>query len=152
MKILFTRHGPTDWNKLHKLQGRADIELNESGIQNAYDAKEELKDTKIDCIISSPLKRALKKAEIIAEENCKVLIIDDRLIERDFGDYEGKTWNELIAFGVDPWQYNKDSIPNGESDDELFKRVSECLDFIKKKLNGKNVCSWRSVALHRLVF
>lgn len=58
MEILITRHGQTDWNLQRKLQGRADIELNQTGIEQAKIAKEELVNEKIDLIICSPLKRA----------------------------------------------------------------------------------------------
>ena len=65
-KLYFTRHGETDWNAAHRIQGHTDIELNDNGIQDAYRTKENLRNKKIEVIMSSPLKRALKKAEIIA--------------------------------------------------------------------------------------
>ena len=51
MKIYVTRHGQTDWNVQGKTQGRADIELNEVGIKQAKQTKEELKNIDIDLII-----------------------------------------------------------------------------------------------------
>ena len=55
MEILMVRHGQTDWNVEKKVQGKADIELNENGIEQAKITSEKLKDRKIDVIISSPL-------------------------------------------------------------------------------------------------
>lgn len=65
MEILLTRHGQTEWNVLKKVQGKADIELNEKGIQQAEETREILKNEKIDLILCSPLKRAIQTAEII---------------------------------------------------------------------------------------
>ena len=62
MEILLTRHGQTEWNLLKKVQGKADIELNEKGIQQAEETRDFLKNEKIDLILCSPLKRALQTA------------------------------------------------------------------------------------------
>ena len=48
MVVLMTRHGQTDWNVERKVQGKADIELNEKGIEQAKITSEKLKDEKID--------------------------------------------------------------------------------------------------------
>ena len=63
--ILLIRHGETDWNAEKIFRGRADIELNESGIKQAELLAQYLADEKIVAVYSSPLKRALKTAEII---------------------------------------------------------------------------------------
>ncbi len=54
MKLYVIRHGQTDWNVAGKCQGRTDIELNSTGIEQAKKAKTQLKDHKIDLIICSP--------------------------------------------------------------------------------------------------
>ena len=69
MKILVTRHGQTDWNLDKKVQGKADIELNEKGRQQAEETKKLLDYKDIDLIICSPLIRARQTAEIINKEN-----------------------------------------------------------------------------------
>ena len=88
------RHGETDWNLKNKIQGRADIPLNEFGIQEANLSKILLYQTNFYKIISSPLIRAKKTAEIISNQQTPVMT-DIRLIERDFGEFEGKTAAEL---------------------------------------------------------
>ena len=50
------RHGRTDWNEEHRLQGEVDIPLNEAGRQMAYDAAEKYKDIDFDICYCSPLK------------------------------------------------------------------------------------------------
>ena len=85
MKIYVTRHGQTEWNVLKKVQGKADISLNEKGIEQAIQTKKELDNEKIDLIICSPLKRAKETAQIINENRNIPIIFDDRISERDFG-------------------------------------------------------------------
>ena len=85
----FLRHGQTDWNVERRGQGQTDIPLNETGINQAYDAKELLKGCGIKTIISSPLSRASKTAEIVNEAfGLRVQYIDE-LQEASFGEFEG---------------------------------------------------------------
>ena len=65
MEILLVRHGQTEWNLLTKVQGKADVELNEQGIKQAEETRNYLKNEKIDLILCSPLKRTMQTAEII---------------------------------------------------------------------------------------
>ena len=88
-KLLFTRHGQTEWNVLGKVQGRADIGLNEKGKQQAEETRKTLENEKIDLIICSPLLRAKQTAEIINKNRNIPIIYDDDIIERDFGEFEG---------------------------------------------------------------
>ena len=55
MEILLTRHGQTEWNLLKKVQGKADIELNEKGIQQAEETRDSLKNEKIDLFIDDSI-------------------------------------------------------------------------------------------------
>lgn len=77
MKIYVVRHGQTDWNVAGKCQGRTDIELNNTRIEQAKNTKGQLKNHNIDLIICSPLKRAIKTVEIINEETKCNIIIDE---------------------------------------------------------------------------
>ena len=67
--LYIMRHGKTDWNAKHKLQGRTDIPLNEEGIQMAEQAKEKYKDVNFDICYCSPLVRAKQTAEIVLEHS-----------------------------------------------------------------------------------
>jgi probable phosphoglycerate mutase len=139
MKILFVRHGETDWNVLNKLQGQTDNPLNETGIRQAYALQEKIVDYNIDVIISSPLKRALKTAEIINEKLNVPLIIRKELIERGLGIYESKTREERDVLGVDLRLATNAKIPTVESADEISERVFGLLDDIKKEYKDKTV-------------
>ena len=86
MEVYMVRHGKTDWNEAHKLQGRVDIPLNETGKSDALKVKEKLKNVEFDKVLVSPLKRALQTCKLITD---KPYEIDERLIERAFGSLEG---------------------------------------------------------------
>jgi len=105
MEILLTRHGQTEWNLLKKVQGKADIELNEKGIEQAEKTRDSLKNEKVDLILCSPLKRAIQTAEIINQGRNIRMIIDERVSERDFGEFEGmpNTDFDFNAF----WSYKQ---------------------------------------------
>ena len=99
----FLRHGQTTWNAEGRFQGHTDIPLNEVGLSQARDAATILARCPVDLIIASPLIRARKTAEIVAEHLDKPLLMDDDLKERHFGAFEGLVVNEVKAqFGLQP--------------------------------------------------
>ena len=138
MQILLTRHGQTEWNVLKKVQGKVDIELNATGIKQAEETALKLKNTAIDIIISSPLKRARQTAEIINKEKNLPIIIDDRISERDFGEFEGKNRNEFSF--EDFWSYKKaENYEKAEKIQDFFERIYSFLDDIKEKYKDKRI-------------
>lgn len=136
--ILIVRHGETDWNVQERVQGKADIPLNDKGREQAKATGELLKDEKIDIIISSPLKRAKETAEIINKNlNCKI-IFDKNFEERDFGDFEGEKRTDFDFEGF--WSYKRNlDYGKVESLKKLFNRVYETMERIKEEYIGKNV-------------
>ena len=87
--LYIIRHGQTELNTKMLMQGRSDHPLNETGLAQAEEAAGRFAamGVKIDKVYSSPLIRALQTAKAIAPE--AELVIDDRLIEMDYGPYEG---------------------------------------------------------------
>lgn len=133
-----TRHGETDWNLYGKVQGKADIELNAKGIEQAKQTMDKLKEEKIDFIICSPLKRARQTAEIINSEKNISIIFDERISERDFGEMEGmhKEDFDFQAF----WNYKKNvNYEKAENIRVFFNRIFLFLEDIKKKYKDKNI-------------
>lgn len=96
MNIYITRHGETDWNTQWRLQGRTDTELNNKGLAQARQSYEAFCREGIffDKVYSSPLKRALKTAQIMSGLSQENIVKDKRIIEFCFGDAEGKTPSE----------------------------------------------------------
>ena len=91
--IYIIRHGQTELNSRQMLQGRSDHPLNENGILQAKEAAEKLKVVSFDAVFSSPLIRAIQTAGIVAPGVSPV--VDERLIEMDYGPYEGSSLREL---------------------------------------------------------
>ena len=91
MNLYVTRHGQTIWNAENKVCGITDVNLTDIGLKQAnLLAKHILNENIIlDLIISSPLNRALKTANIIAKVNSAKVISDIRLTEQNYGIYEG---------------------------------------------------------------
>ena len=104
MLFYLVRHGQTDWNRAGKIQGTTDIPLNETGRQQAEQLATVLKErsgypakTRIDAVYASPLARAFQTAEILAKEGKLPLRRLTGLRERDFGYWEGKSWQQVEA-------------------------------------------------------
>ena len=124
MNIILVRHGLTDWNVKDLLQGKTDIQLNQRGKQQAIETANKLIDIHIDTIYVSPLKRTIDTAQQINKKRNLKVIVDNRLIERGFGDYEGKSKVEFKKY----WDFNANiSDCNVESIRNLFSRVYSLL-------------------------
>ena len=83
------RHGQTDWNVEARLQGSTDIPLNDTGRAQARAAAAFFKDRGLTRIVTSPLIRAHETARLVGEQLGLEPVIDARLIERNFGLFEG---------------------------------------------------------------
>ena len=130
--LYIIRHGKTDWNTRHKLQGRTDVPLNAEGRQMAEAAREAYRDVHFDVCFCSPLSRARETAEILLRGRDVPVLTDDRLAEMGFGSYEGLENSFQIpdcpinVLFRSPEKY--DSPPGGaESLDELFARTGAFL-------------------------
>ena len=140
MKLYIIRHGQTDWNRARLLQGRTDIPLNEWGRRVAQLTKEGLKDVVFDMAFTSPLIRARETAELILEGRNIPIIDDDRLIEVNFGPYEGESFQledeNLQNFFSKPEVYY--SVDGSESIESVFERTATFLSELYKKQECQN--------------
>ena len=148
--ICIIRHGKTDLNQANVLQGRSDHPLNEEGIDQARKAAEKLKSISFSYVFSSPLQRALETAKIIVPD--LEPIKDDRLIEMDYGPYEGSDLNkldpELLRFFSD---FVNEKAPEGmEELSDVVKRTGEFLKEIKD-LEGNVLVSTHAIAMKGLL-
>ena len=80
-KLVFLRHGRTEWNELGKLQGQADVELDEVGEKQAEEAARFFADWDFEACYTSDLKRALRTAHMVAEPHGLDVVPDARLRE-----------------------------------------------------------------------
>ena len=131
MKIYFVRHGKTEWNKLKKMQGSADIPLNEEGIKQAYKTKELLRNIELDYAFCSPLIRAKQTLDIILENNNIPVIYDERIRERNYGEFEGTIKNVDFDYN-EFWNYTKNvKYKQAENIRDFFERIYSFLDDLK---------------------
>lgn len=142
MEIVAIRHGETDMNAQMLIQGcRSDVPLNAKGRKQAYKAGKKLQSYNIDIIITSPLKRAVETAEIIAGSiniDNKSIVKEQRLCERDFGDYENMHVSEIDFKALRRWTDNMPT-PNGETIRDVASRVFECMNALLKQYDGLNI-------------
>ena len=124
MIFYLVRHGQTDWNNEKRMQGHMDIPMNEEGIRQINELAEGLIKEGIifNRLISSPLDRARKSAEIIVEKTGfkDGILFDDDFIERSCGILEGEVWTPELDL-EDP-KYKVETIS------ELYIRAQKALD------------------------
>lgn len=131
MKLFITRHGETTMNAGNLISGRTDVELTEKGVQQAIETGKKLKGCGIRRIICSPMRRAQHTARLIAEQigfDPAWIETDGRLIEQDYGTFEGQIWN--LDFQANKGQFAK-CYPGGESQMKVAGRTYPLLDELK---------------------
>lgn len=92
--LYLVRHGQTQWNIDHIIQGHANISLTKTGEQQAHEQREKLKDISFSRIYSSDLIRAHRTAELLNLERQLAIQTTKALRERNFGTYQGKSSEE----------------------------------------------------------
>ena len=139
--IYIIRHGQTEKNRANVLQGRSDIPLNDSGRQQAEEVRNRLIKAGIhfDLVYTSPLIRAVQTAAIIAEGIPQLK--DDRLIEMDYGPYEGM---DLANPAPEVLEFFRDFVhnpaPNGmEPLQAIVFRLGSFLEEIREEAAEKSI-------------
>ncbi len=139
-EIILARHGETEWNVGEIFRGRIDIELNETGIKQAELLGGYLSEVKIEAVYSSPLKRALRTAEVMAGSHQLEVKIAPGLIDLDFGQWQGLSHQEVKRKYSELYTEWTDSperviLPGGESLNDVSQRaiavVHEVIDGYK---------------------
>ena len=137
MKLYIARHGETAWNAENLVCGRTDLPLTERGMEQARLLAENAVGKGIEVIIASPLLRARQTAQAVSDAIGVPVEIDQRLIELDFGIFEGKSRKDpgfVYTRTQFPTRY-----PGGESAFQMAHRVYSCLEDVKQKYAGKTV-------------
>ncbi len=150
MNIYLVRHGETDKNRAKLLQGRSDAVLNSTGILQAEKLRGFFQNNGItfDRVYSSPLKRAVMTADIIAGSRLQILT-DERLLEMDYGPYEGSSLEnpsaEILEFFRD---FIHNPAPEGmESLSHVTLRMGQFLDELKNGDDGNILIATHAIAL-----
>lgn len=131
MKIVLVRHAQTEDNFNGIMQGRKNNLLNDTGRRDCQKLREKLKDTKFDYCYMSPLVRCVETAFILVGDKTP-MIRDDRLIERELGELEGKKRDTYDISKY--WDYDLNSNDLGvEPVRDVIARCSDFLEYIKNK-------------------
>ena len=142
-KIYLFRHGQTYYNRSERFTGDIDSHLTKQGIKDAKKIAEKLKKARIDYAFQTHLSRSKDTLKFVLRYHpeCRIIIEDDRMIERDYGDLKGRFHRTFIkGYGqkqYDLWHRSYDvRPPGGESIKDVDKRVEEFIKslfkFIKK--------------------
>ena len=152
-RLFLGRHGQTDWNLAGRLQGQTDIPLNDTGRQQAEEARQRLSGVQFDAVYSSPLSRAVETAILVSGWPADRVRTDERIKEIAFGDWEGKAprtlGDDFAPFFADPARFVP--APGGESLPALMARVSDFTAYVKQAHRGQTVLAVsHGAALHAL--
>lgn len=133
--ITYFVHGTTTDNENGISSGWSDAELSERGIQQSIDLKKQIGGKRFDVIFCSDLKRAKDSARFVFEDVAPI-IADTRLRECNYGTMNGKS-----SVIVEPMQetYIREPFPDGESYEDVKKRIADFLESLKKNCDGKRV-------------
>lgn len=143
-RILAVRHGETAWNRITRIQGHTDIELNDHGRWQAGRLAEALRDEPLAAVYASDLKRARETAEAVAHARDLPVHIHMGLRERGFGRFEGHTWDELeLRFPAETLAWRKRmpdfAPPGGETLLQLRERVLHAVNDLAARHPGEQV-------------
>jgi alpha-ribazole phosphatase len=143
-RIILVRHGETAWNQENRWQGSQGTRLSERGRRQCEQVAEALGAAGVSAIYSSPLERAKESAEIIAQRLNIPVKYTEALRERDVGQWEGLTDDEVkqrfpeerAAHLAHPGTF---AAPGGESREDVFARAAEFIEQVAADHPGQVV-------------
>jgi broad specificity phosphatase PhoE len=143
LRLYVARHGETDWNLAHRLQGWTDRPLDDTGRKQAIDLAESLKGVHLDAIYSSTLSRSRDTAEAVAGSSMTVKSLPG-LRERNYGRFQGGSDTDPDYLKrVNAWD---DAMDGGETLNQLLARARDSLDMIRREHPSGNVL----IVAHRI--
>ena len=132
--LIIVRHGRTEANANGLLLGRSDVELDDYGRQQAAAVAAAL--GPVDCVVSSPLRRTMQTAQAISSD----VVVDDRLIELNYGEWDMVPARSLSAEQWAAWRADLDFVPpGGESLRALGTRVRAACDEWAERARAETV-------------
>ena len=122
-ELWLVRHGETEWSRSGAHTGRTDIPLTDAGRRNAAAVGRYLAGRQFALVLVSPLQRARETCRLAGYENA---LIDPDLSEWDYGDYEGRTTQQIQA-GRPGWSLWTDGVLNGETAAQVAARAERVI-------------------------
>ena len=132
-RLIVVRHGRTEWNRVERFRGRADIKLDEVGIKQAEAAAARIADWQVSAVYSSPLCRALATAEILVRPFGLEVKLLPGIIDIDYGEWQGLSPEEVAAKDgglYSKWMESPHEVkfPGGESLAAVRERAASAMD------------------------
>ncbi len=155
-QILLIRHGQTEWNQVERFRGRAEIDLDEIGKNQAEATATRLSGSGLSALYCSPLKRAVKTAQAIRNLTGVTADVLPDLTDVDYGRWQGLTLEE--AQNRDPdvfahWRHSPQLVrfPQGESMEEVRSRAAGVVETLKLKHQAQTFAIVSHVVVCRLL-
>lgn len=141
MRLYLVRHGETLLNQKKCYYGHLDVGLNARGMKQARILGEYFSQISLDHVVSSPLKRAVDTACCIIGDRKLTVHTDERLMEQNFGIFEGKTMQEILSEYPGEWEawnknFSRHCILGGESFFDVRQRIDGFLKDCQEKYEG----------------
>jgi broad specificity phosphatase PhoE len=155
-KLVLARHGETAWNVERIFRGRSEVELDDVGVRQAELLGKYLSSLKLDAIYSSPVRRALDTANIVARYQRIDVQVAHGLSDLDFGEWQSLPEQEVRRRYPDllnEWHNSphKVRIPGGESLEDVRKRAVEVVNNALPKYQGNVLLVSHRVVIKVLV-
>ena len=156
-RIILVRHGQTEWNRIERFRGRADVPLNETGLAQANATGRRVAAEWLPvAIYSSPLSRAVKTAEAIARHFDLTVQIHPGLADIDYGEWQGLTPEEARQHWpeqVDTWYTHPElaCIPGGETLADLRARAMGTVREVVTRNTGETVVLVGHTVINRII-
>jgi probable phosphoglycerate mutase len=144
--VYLVRHGETEWSLSGQHTGLTDLPLTAAGERQALALRDRLKVNTFTTVFSSPLQRATRTCELSSYGS--IAEVDRDLIEWNYGDYEGKKRDWILAQRPD-WLIFRDGCPNGESPADVAARADRVISRIGRV--GGNVLLFSSGHILRVL-
>ncbi len=156
VKLILARHGETVWNVEKIYRGRKDVNLDEVGIRQAELLGNYLSNWELTTIYSSPLRRAIETANIIARYQKIGVHVADGLIDINYGEWQALPEQEvkrLYPTLHNDWHNNPHRVrmPGGESLEDVRKRAIEVVNDVLSKYQGSVVLISHRVVIKVLI-
>ncbi len=119
-RLFLARHGDTAWTDSRQHTGRTDVPLNERGEDRARQLGEKLRRFSLECVFTSPLKRASKTCGLAGFGG--IAAVDPDLVEWDYGRFEGMLTRDILKERPG-WELFRDGCPEGESPGDVAARA-----------------------------
>ena len=155
-ELILARHGETAWNVEKVFRGRADVDLNRVGLKQAELLGKYLSNWELEAIYSSPLRRALDTANMVARYQKVAVRVAEGLTDFDYGEWQSVPEQEvkkLYPALLNEWHSNPHKVrtPGGESLEDVRRRVVELINDILPRHRGNVLLVSHRVVIKVLV-